>query len=72
MGDLEKWLQEDDVARLMATDYVYGMTVVQIADKYNVSVATVRGKFRPYMPSVERIDAYRRKWVSKQLKNLRN
>mgnify|MGYP006137559841 FL=1 len=71
MLDLKKWLAVKDHRVEMVKSYIEGKTVTEISVEFNRPVTCVRYHMSEYMPSLDDIDAYKRKFAAKKLKTKR-
>tara|TARA_R110000744_G_scaffold10350_1_gene32208 strand:- start:64 stop:288 length:225 start_codon:yes stop_codon:yes gene_type:complete len=71
MTDLEKWLAVKDHRGEMAKLFADGKTIAEISTKFNRSIPCVRYAMLQYMPSQKDIDAFKRKFAAKRIKNQR-
>jgi len=69
--DLKKWLAVKDHRVEMVKSYIEGKTVTEISVEFNRPVTCVRYHMSEYMPSLDDIDAYKRKFAAKKLKTKR-
>jgi|GEM_PF-3445010 len=71
MNDLEKWLAVKDHRVEMAKLFADGKTIAEISIEFNRPVTCVRYHMSDYMPSLDDIDAFKRKFAAKRIKTKR-
>tara|TARA_R110002167_G_scaffold283022_1_gene488216 strand:- start:8968 stop:9192 length:225 start_codon:yes stop_codon:yes gene_type:complete len=71
MLDLKKWLAVKDHRVEMVKSFVDGKTIAEISVEFNRPVTCVRYHMSEYMPSLDDIDAFKRKFAAKKLKTKR-
>ena len=71
MIDLIKWLAVKDHRVEMVKSFVDGKTIAEISVEFNRPVTCVRYHMTDYMPSLDDIDAFKRKFAAKKLKTKR-
>jgi len=69
--DLKKWLAVKNHRVEMVKSYIEGKTIAEISVEFNRPVTCVRYHMSEYMPSLDDIDAYKRKFAAKKLKTKR-
>ena len=71
MLDLKKWLAVKDHRVEMVKSFVEGKTIAEISVEFNRPVTCVRYHMAEYMPSLDDIDTFKRKFANKKLKTKR-